>query len=168
MLHNLFKFNAATGAQPDVWEVRAFCGGDPTMGLLPPAQIPPGEQCPGCAAVTERVVAAEVELDRAFAMVKHLLLLSFVHAGVPEDRGYALQGGEGRAVVTLELKAVAQPGCGTVGPRGHVCFEHVGGMHHGVICEAAPDRDPVGSSGAWPRSDEAAIGAQAANAARKD
>lgn len=155
MLHNLFKFNAARGDEPDRIEVRAFCGGDATMGLLPPARIPPGEQCPDCAAVFERVVAAEAELDRAFAVVKHALMLSFVHAGAPEGSGHALQGGEGRAVVTLELKAAVQPGCGAVGPRGHVCFEHVGGMHHGVIREAAPDRDPIGTAGTWPRDGQA-------------
>jgi len=104
MLHNLFQFNAAHGDEPDRIVTRSFCGIDDAPGMMPGQRMPPGEQCPDCGAVCERMVAAEHQLDRAFAVAKHNLLLSFVHGGAPSDKGYSVIGEDGRALVSTNYR----------------------------------------------------------------
>lgn len=108
MLHNLFQFNAARGDEPDLIQVRAFCGGDATMGLLPPARVPPGQQCPDCAKVAERMVELETRLNATFATAKHALLLSFVHGRGALDVPLMVPAEDGRVAVQVEMRATAQ------------------------------------------------------------
>lgn len=108
MLHNLFKFNAATGSEPDRFEVRAFCGGDATMGLLPPNRIPQHLQCPDCAVVMARMVQLEQRLDATFATAKHALLLAFVYGKGALDAPLQMAAEDGLVAVQVELRAVEQ------------------------------------------------------------
>lgn len=107
MLHNLFKYNAATGTKPR-FEVRAFCGGDATMGLLPPNRIPQHLQCPDCKAVMERMVELEGRLDRTFAMAKHAILKAFVYGKGALDAPLQMAAEDGLVAVQVELRPLQQ------------------------------------------------------------